>query len=120
MRTKGQASRRLTARAWCERTSLRVVLGWEGKGDAAEIIVQPDGRLNVADLEACVDLTRHFKFRTDVKDAVIQSISVDAAHGPVTRGFRKSLPGKCEAWNADLEKRDATRADFSCDIGCDA
>ena len=95
-------------------------MGWEGEGDAAEIIVQLDGRLYVANLEACIDLARHFEFRTDVKDAVIQSISVDAAPRPVTRYFRESLPGKCEAWNTDLEKRDAARADLSRDIGRDA
>lgn len=96
-------------------------MGWEGEGDAAEIIVQPDGCLNIANLEACVDLTCHFEFRTDVEYAVTQPISVDAAApGSVTRGFRESLPGKCEAWNADLEKRDVARADFSRDIGRDA
>ena len=63
-------------------------MGWEGEGDAAEIIVQSDGRLNVANLEACVDLTRDFKLGTYFEDAVIQSISVDAAPGPVTRDFR--------------------------------
>ena len=50
---------------------------------SAEIVFHVDGRLNVANLEACVDVAGQFKFGNDFEDAVIQSISVDAA--PVRR-----------------------------------
>ena len=87
-----------------------------GKVEATEIIFHVNRRLNVANLEVCVDLAGQYKFGNDFDDAMIQSISVDAAPGPVMRNFRESLPGKCEVWNANLEKRDAARANLSHDI----
>ena len=76
VRTEGQASRRLTARAPLEGTRFRVGLGWEMEVDFAEIVFEVDGRRNIADFEASVDPADHFEFGTDFEDAVMHP-SVD-------------------------------------------
>lgn len=58
-------------RAPHEGTSLRVILEWDVEVNSAEIVFQVDGRLNIANLEVCVDSADQFKCRTDFEDAVI-------------------------------------------------
>jgi len=71
VRTEGQTIRRLTVRAPGEGTSLRVVLERDVEIDSAEIVFQVDGRLNITNLEVCVDSADQFKCGTDFEDAVI-------------------------------------------------
>lgn len=89
MRTEGQASRRLTARAPLEGTRSRVGLGWEMEVDFAEIVFEVDGRLNIANVEACVDPADHFEFGTDFEDAVMH-LSVDRRLPPYNERFQRA------------------------------
>ena len=49
------------------------VLGREDEGDAIEVIIQANGRVDVVESERCINLARHFEFGTDVEDATIGS-----------------------------------------------
>ena len=44
--------------------------------DIAEIVFEVDGRLHIANFEACVDPADHFEFGTNFEDAVMHP-SVD-------------------------------------------
>jgi hypothetical protein len=94
-------------------------LEWDIEVDSAEIVFQVDGRLNVANLEACVDSADNFKFGANFEDAVYINQWTDPCL-PATRGFRESVLGDCETWNAFFEECDIVRADLSSDIGSDA
>ena len=117
---EGQASRRLTVRAPREcATSLRVVFEWDIEVDPIEVVFQVNGRLNVANLEACVDTADNFKFGADLENAVCINQRTDPCL-PATSGFRESVLGDCETWNAFFEECDIARADLSSDISSDA
>ena len=68
--------RGLTVRARRERPLLRAVLGREDEADAVEVVFEVDRRLDVSELDPCVDLAQHFELGIDLENSiVIQSAS---------------------------------------------
>ena len=98
-------------------------MGWEDEADAAEVVFEFDGRLDISEVDRCVDFARHFELRANLEDPIIiQYVSSQWVLPPSgrERSEGQCLPGEREAWDANFKEVDAARADLARDIGRDA
>jgi hypothetical protein len=101
---------------------LLIVLGWEHEADAAEVVFEFEGRLDIGEVDRCVDFSRHFELRANLEDSImIQYVSSQLVLSPSgERSEGQCLPGERKAWDPNFKEVDATRADLARDIGRDA
>lgn len=98
-------------------------MGWEDEADAAEVVFEFNGRLDIVELDRCIDFARHFELRTNLEDSImIQYVSSQWMLPPSGRERSEGqyLPGEREAWDANFKEVDAARADLARNIGRDA